>query len=177
MGIFDIFRGKPKRDDELSPVKIEFTAEELDAMQRTAERYSSVAKAISGGGDGALYMPKEDIDKIHAQGLSEYVDGLLDHLNYLQETDNLSSQLLEQIRDKALSVILKAYTMHRMPLYLFRAGVLLESAGSKSEALRFFRLFLERQKAFVPDHLEISLIRQMFFDVDEAVNIATQKVH
>jgi hypothetical protein len=176
MGIFDKFMRKDKKTDSLSPVYIEFTEEEVDAMQRIAQRYSSIAKAISGGVDGSLCMPKEDIEKIHAQGLYEYVDDLLDDLENLQATADTSAQSMDKIWDKAIKAILKAYTMHNMPIYLFRAAMLMEACGRISEAQDCFALFLKKQKTFVPDSLEMTLIRQMRFDADEAIHIAMRKL-
>ncbi|MGA2801953.1 MAG: hypothetical protein ABSE97_06230 [Verrucomicrobiota bacterium] len=173
MGLFDIFksRGKKGKISKVS-IPVEFTAEEIEAIDKNLETYNSFA-AEKGG--TFCVVPKL-LDALKAQGLFEYAFQLVNKSG----DANLSSDEVAIILDKAIKAQLKAHCLHNLPLYLFHSALIYELAGNTEKAEVWFKHFLQMQNEFKPDKVdEINLnflIDMQGFDVAEAVEIARQKL-
>jgi tetratricopeptide (TPR) repeat protein len=173
MGLFDIFKfkGKSQKDAKVS-ISVEFTDEEIEAINKNLDTYQSFAAK-----DGKqLVLAPKALEALKAQGIFEYAMQLIVATN----DSNLSSNETVIILDKAVKAQLKACGLHDLPLYLFHVACTYELIGNIEKAEIWFKNFLRLQGEFKPDKVdEINLnflINMQGFDAAEAVGIARQKL-
>ena len=176
MGLFNIFKSKDKKQEDTSKdkVKIEFTAEERDAINRKLEEFQSVVNE-SKSPDGEYYVHPKIIDAMTAQGLFEYVVQLV---REAEGTDH-SKHEFNAILDKAKKAQIKVYSIHDLPIYIFYLASIYEIAGELDKANHWFKFFLRVQDAHKPDevdalHLDL-LQKELGIDVKEAIEITRGK--
>lgn len=164
MSIFDRF-AKPKPPRGYSGVKVEFTEEESEAVDRTLKRYAA------SGGPGFV-VPQKVKDGMIARGLVEYVEGLIDSLSRLRSSD---SEKAVTLMDKAVKALMKAYAIHNLPVYLFQIAGTFELLGDAGDARESFGLFLQVQNNFKPDQIDTLFLSQAGFDIPKIVAMAREK--
>lgn len=121
---------------------------------------------------GYLVHPEayDEIQKaIQAQGLWNYAAGQIAIHN---DQVNPSSHV-ESLR-KALAAVVKAYVLYPLPIFLYDIGAFLEMLHIDPEAVEAFRLFVDEQSHYTPNHIaKCILVRR---DVAAAVNDARARV-
>lgn len=172
MGLFDMFRRSKSKSDSKVPISVEFTDEEIEAINKNLGTYRSFA--AKDGGQLAL-VPKA-LEALKAQGLFEYAMQLVAATN----DSNLSSDDIAIILDKAVKAQLKAYGLHDLPFYLFHVACTYELTGNAEKAETWFKNFLRLQNEFKPDKVDEINLKFLAglsdFDIAEAVEIARMKV-
>jgi tetratricopeptide (TPR) repeat protein len=173
MGLFDIFKSRGKKEETSKvSISVEFTEEEIEAINKSLETYNSFAAAE---GKKLCVVPKL-LEAMKAQGLFEYAFQLVNKSG----NANLSNDEVAIILDKAIKAQLKAHCLHNLPLYLFHLALIYELAGNAEKAQVWFKQFLQMQNEFKPDKVdEINLnflINMQGFDLDKAVESARQKL-
>jgi hypothetical protein len=168
VAIFD--RSKPKG---LAEIKIEFTADESEAISRTLERYATAFDADAPERTHMFVHPRVR-DGMTAQGLAEYAEDLM---REIQESD--SDKKITTLMDKAVKAQMKAYAVHNLPVYLFQLARMFEFAGDDAKAKEFFQYFLREQDEFIPDqtdNLFLNFLSQVGVDLPKIVTVAKEKV-
>jgi hypothetical protein len=173
MGLFDIFKSKRnKQEDSKVLIPVEFTSEEIEAINKNLETYNSFAAAE---GKKLCVVPKQ-LEAMKAQGLFEYSLQLI----VKSGDDNLSKDEVAAILDKAIKAQIKAYGLHDLPLYLFHLARIYELTGDLEKTELWFKNFLDFQKEFVPDKVdEVNLAfleNWQGFGLAEAIEIAQKKI-
>jgi hypothetical protein len=90
MSIFDKFKRKPnttRQERSLSSL-VEFTDEEMDAINRNLEMYSSISKAAESDQEGELYVHPRVKDGMVAQGLYRYAEELVLRMRFQDHSDD-----------------------------------------------------------------------------------------
>jgi tetratricopeptide (TPR) repeat protein len=170
VSIFDRFKPKSGDPQGLAEVKVQFTADENEAINRTLERYATVANADAPEGMRMFVAPKVT-NGMAAQGLAEYVEDLM------RKSRNCDSNAkIATLMDKAIKAQMKAYAVHNLPIYLFQLAELFEFAGDATKAREFYRHFLRAQDAFKPDQIDTLFVNQMGFDLPKVVMVSKEKV-
>ena len=177
MALFDIFKSKNKKQEDVSKakVRVEFTKEELDAINRKLEEFQSIAKEKLSPGKVFYFDPKL-INALKAQGLFEYVSQLV---SKAKDAD-LSKNEADAILNKALIAQIKVFSIHDLPIYVFHLACIYEIAGNKDKANTWFDNFLRFQDEYKPDDvdtLHLDWLREWHgIDVKEAIEIARGKI-
>ena len=141
MGLFDIFRSRSKKEETSKvSISIEFTEEEIEAINKSLETFRSFAAAKG----GELCVVPKQLQAMKAQGLFEYALQLATKSG----DTNLSSDEVAVMLDKAIKAQLKAYGLHDLPLYLFHLACMYELAGNQGKAEMWFKNFLRFQNEF-----------------------------
>lgn len=173
MALFELFRSRRKpQDGSKVPISVQFTDEEIEAINKNLETYRSFA--AEKGGELAL-VPKMR-QALEAQGLFEYAMQLVARAT----NPNLSPDEIAIILDKAVKAQLKAHGLHDLPIFLFHTACTYELAGNAEKADIWFKNFLQLQSEFKPDKVDEINLKFLAglsgFDVAEAVEIARKKV-
>ena len=79
----------------------------------------------------------------------------------------------EDLLDKAISSIAKAYTFHELPIYLYDFACLLEMRDKMDEAKELFKKFLLAQKNYTPNNIDTICLQDQ--DINEAISDAIDK--
>jgi len=153
---------KPKAhaQKDLVEIKVQFTADEAEAMSRTLDRYAAIANAHAPEGM-QMFVPPKVKSAMSAQGLTEYVERLMSEF----EDCALSSTRSTTLLDKAVKAQMKAYAFHNLPIYLSQLAEIYELAGDAAKSNEFSHLFLRAQDEFIPDEIDA-----IFLEKIEAVN-------
>lgn len=160
MGLFGF--KKPRR---FTPVDVEFTQEELDAIALDRETVLAGIRVTD---------PKVEQGVI-AQSLANYSDGLVSDTEY---GDYANSEISEML-DRAWKAKLKAYAVHNLPAFLFQAAVQLECIGQNDRAIKTYQLFLDAQRGFRPDKIDQLCLSQMgekFLDPQRMIKLARERI-
>jgi hypothetical protein len=160
VSIFDRFKSKASATPkDLAEVKVEFTADENEAMSRTLDRYAAIANVHAPQGM-RMFVPPKVRNAMSAQGLTEYVEDLVHEVQDCT-SDTKSTTLL----DKAVKAQMKAYAFHNLPIYLSQLTEIYELAGDAAKSNEFSQLFLRAQDKFAPDQIDT-----VFLEKIESVN-------
>jgi hypothetical protein len=89
-----------------------------------------------------------------------------------QEFDEAEDKKIEGMR-KAVSAIMKAYSIYPFPKFLFEMAQYMESSGKNSESKDAYRLFLKMQIEHQPSPVEDVVLA---WDADSAVTQAKKKI-
>ena len=169
VSIFDRLKPKSSAPNDGAEIKVEFTADEQEAINRTRKRYASVAHADAPEGT-KLYVHPRVMDALVAQGLNEYVEDLM------RDIDECPVTTVATVIEKAIDAQRKAYTIHNLPVYLFQLAGIFEFAGDAVKAREYFQDFLRAQGEFKPDRADAVFFQQMGFDLPKMVTAAKEKV-
>lgn len=169
MSIFDRFTAKPQIPKGYAEVKVEFTEEEVDVIERKLEMYADIAKFKRPDAD--LYVSPKFKNAMTAQALNEHVETLA-----LEMENCKSREKLAMLADKAIKTQLKAYVIHSLPVYLFKVGAMADFAGDTAKAEEFFTLFLDAQSKFKSDQVDTTFLDQIGVDIPTVVGLAKQKL-
>ena len=169
MSIFDKLRPKSSAPNGGAEIKVEFTADEQEAINRTRKRYAAIAQADAPEGT-KLYVHPRFMDALVAQGLNEYVEDLM------RDIEEHPDAAVATVMDKAIAAQKKAYTIHNLPVYLFQLAGIFEFAGDAEKAREHFEHFLRAQGEFKPDRADAVFFEQMGFDLPKMVKAAKEKV-
>jgi len=170
MGIFDKFKLKRSAPTGYSPVNIEFTQEESEAISRTLNRYAAIANADAPSGMVTVF-PQKVRDGMTAQGLTEYVEDLMRRLQNCGTNEEIVS-----LMDKAIKAQMKVYAIHNLPVYLFQLAGMFELIGDEAKAREFFHLFIRAQNDFKADDVDDIFIHQTGLDMRKAITLAKEKI-
>lgn len=168
MSIFDKLKPKSSAPNSGAEIKVEFTTDEQEAINRTRKRYAAIAQADAPG--TKVYVHPSFMDALVAQGLNEYVEDLMRDIEERPDT------AIPTILDKAINAQKKAYTIHNLPVYLFQLAGMFEFAGDAVKAREYFQQFLRAQTEFKPDRADTVFFEQMGFDLPTMVTAAREKV-
>src|ERR1039457_3083018 len=113
VSILDWFKPKSRAPKGLVEIKVEFTADENEAMSHTLDRYAAIANAHAAEGM-RMFVPPKVRNAMSAQGLTEYVEDLKRGIHNCDSATNIST-----LMDKAIKAQMKAYTLHNLPVYIF----------------------------------------------------------
>jgi len=166
MGIFDKFKSKSVPKSYLA-VNVEFTEEEIEAIDLCRERFADIANADAPPRMKLFVQPKVK-DAMIARGLTEYAEELLT----MKLRECSSSEEAALLMDKAINAQMKAYTIHNLPAYLARVADLFELSGDAAEARKFFSNFLREEAKFKPDEIDTMFLDQPGFDIPKAIALA-----
>jgi hypothetical protein len=132
-------------------IKVEFTAEENEAMNRTLDRYAAIANAHAPEGTW-MFVPPKVMNAMSAQGPTEYVEELIRGIQDCASDTKIAAAL-----DKAIKAQMKAYAFHNLPICLSQLASIYELAGDAAKSREFFELFLRAQDEFAPDRMDADL--------------------
>jgi hypothetical protein len=154
----------------VSKTEVSFTDEEREAVQRTLELHAKLANADAPDGMEAV-VPQKLKDGIVARGLTEYAADLTKEAKQ-------SATHKDKLRlvSAAINATVKAYNIHHLPVYLFYLAGMFEFIGQTTKATHYFRSFLEAQGNFQADKIDDVFLRQIGFDIQAAVTIATERI-
>jgi hypothetical protein len=141
-----------------------FTKEEQASIDRELNTFATIAE-----GYGIHKSIAEQLNAmLIAKALSDYA--------YSQSL----SQKYEEAKDKkddgsrkAVSAIIKAYSIYPSPKFLFEMAQYMESSGRNNESKDAYRLFLKKQKEYQPSPIDDAVLA---WNVDEAVAQAKTKI-
>ena len=160
MSFLDRFKPKANAAPEgLVEIKVEFTADENEAMNRTLDRYAAIANAHAPAGM-RMFVPPKVRNAMSAQGLTEYVEDLIREVQ-----DCASDTKIATLLDKAVKAQMKAYAFHNLPIYLSQLAWIYELAGDAAKSKEFSQLFLRAKDEFTPDQIDA-----VFLEKIETVN-------
>jgi hypothetical protein len=149
--------------------KVEFTREEAEQITRTREAWSRMLNESAPDGTKA-YVPEKMMDAITASALTSYAEGLT--LELMGAREDQRAVLME----KATEAQMKAYTVHRLPVYAYQVAEIFELGGDTTLAKECFQLFLDAQREFQADEIDAVFLRETGLDVAEAVAKAEAKL-
>src|SRR5438045_707383 len=84
MSIFDRFARQSKPPQGYSEVKVEFTEDEMEAINRSLKMYAAIANDEAPEGTTVYIQPKLK-DGLVAKALTEYVEDLMRQLRYTND--------------------------------------------------------------------------------------------
>jgi len=139
----------------LVEINVEFTSDENEAMGRTLERYAAIGKAHAPEGT-QMFVPPKVKNAMSAQGLTEYVVGLVEDFKNCG-----SASQREALLDRAIKAQMKAYSLHNLPTYLSLVAGLYEIAGDLAQTKKFLDLSSSAQGEFKPDRIDAIFVEFM----------------
>lgn len=169
MEIFDRFTSKSSVPKGFAKVNVEFTDEEVEAINASMSEYAAIANADAPDGT-KMYMHPKAKDALTARCLTEYVEGLMVQLQ------DCPADEVAALFDKAIKAQMKAYAIHNLPVYLYQIAGMFEFLGNGAKATEFFRLFLRTQDEFRPDQIDTVFLAQTGFDMPKVIELAKQKL-
>jgi hypothetical protein len=135
--------------------KVEFTADENEAINRTLDRYIAIGNAHAPEGM-RVFVPPKVKSAMSAQGLTEYVDDLIGEAQECASDTEVATLL-----DKAIKAQMKAHAFHNLPIYLSQVATLYELAGDAAKSKEFSELFLRMQNEFTPDQIDAVFLEKI----------------
>jgi hypothetical protein len=144
------------------PVRVEFTEEELMAIESYLDIIREQARADAPP-ETKCYISPKSRDALVAQALRFYAQRLS-----ILTVDSTAPAKPEW--ELAINAQLKAYSTHRLPVYLYEAALMFESAGAQSRAREYFELFLRSQASFVPDEHDRIVLGLINRDVSSMIS-------
>ena len=138
-----------------------FTKEEQAAIDIELNAF-----ATAGEGYG---IHKSIAKQLHAmliaKGLSDYA--------YSQSLSQEDEEKKDDGSRKAVSAVIKAYSIYPSPKFLFEMAQYMESSGRNNESKDAYRLFLKMQREYQTNPTEDAVLA---WDVDDAVEQAKMKI-
>jgi len=156
MSFLDRFKSKCNATPEgLEEIKVDFTADENQAMTHALDRYAAIATAHAPEGM-RMFVPPKVRNAISAQGLTEYVEDLL-----REAQDSTSDATTSALLDEAVKAQMKAYACHNLPIYLSQLARIYELAGNAGKSNEFSQLFQRVQDEFMPDQIDAVFLEKI----------------
>ena len=149
MKVFSWFKQKSNAPEGLVRVEVEFTDDENAAMRRALKRFDAVVTNAHAPEGTRMFVPPKVQSALSAQGLTEYVADLQREIGN-SDIAATTAKLME----KAVNAQLKAYTLHNLPVYLFRLAQMYRRAGNEAKSQEFSQLFQRMQHEFQPDQID-----------------------
>jgi len=120
------------------------------------------------------YSVHKSVAEIFERGLTAFA--LANYAKSQAIASQFTSNTVETqgLLEKAVAAILKACSIHELPIYLYDSGCLFEMLGKGQAATDMFHNFVRSQAVFEPTQLNELFLRNR--DIDEAVRDARAKL-